>query len=502
MELLKPSHWVPKGEARWSPLIHAVLREFLGKFEPALLQELLEDQFALPTRCLPGARAVALASKCTAFHKVCQILARSPLIPKESRDLLVPLENLPPSAIPEAARLAARNTAAEHLKIKRSEVICEKIGRGSVADVFKIQSENPPKRIALKTLRADSGPRVRREAEILYQLAEECDDIATLVGPDFARSLADAIKEAARGLLREIDFAGESRHLKAAQLLYSENEAIRVPRDIGAKLENGIFMEFVNGFPLLENSLSQSERRNIARLLFRSVILEPLFSGQREAVFHGDPHAGNIRLAAGAQPGDYKVILLDWSQAGYLSKSLAQALVELCLACYDGRKPSPEMIGRVLESKLTPQRIPVPVGDNPLEQALEIIQLLAIEGSKVPSDLLLLRKSMLTLEGISLQLDPDFNPWRETLAYFGWVLASELPFRLLSASFPCLDSPSALRSGISTSALLARASDYFVHLHNFGLTQTRSLCDSLARQEEGTEDAASGFLENIPKGTQ
>jgi hypothetical protein len=60
-----------------------------------------------------------------------------------------------------------------------------------------------------------------------------------------------------------------------------------------------------------------------------------------------------------------------------------------------------------------------------LHAAFEIVQQLALQGHPVPLNLLLLRKSFLTLDGITRQLDPDFNAWLETLAYASGVFASE-----------------------------------------------------------------------------
>jgi predicted unusual protein kinase regulating ubiquinone biosynthesis (AarF/ABC1/UbiB family) len=71
-----------------------------------------------------------------------------------------------------------------------------------------------------------------------------------------------------------------------------------------------------------------------------------------------------------------------------------------------------------------------------LHTAFEIVQQLALQGLPVPLNLLLLRKSFLTLDGIMRQLDPDFNAWRETLAYASGVFASEAVVRTWSIPFP------------------------------------------------------------------
>ena len=98
--------------------------------------------------------------------------------------------------------------------------------------------------------------------------------------------------------------------------------------------------------------------------------------------------------------------------------------------------------------------LPQDAGD-PLHAAFEIVQQLALQGHPVPLNLLLLRKSFLTLDGITHQLDPDFNAWLETLAYASGVFASEAFVRTWSIQFPWLDRPDFYRSGLPTRTLAA-----------------------------------------------
>jgi hypothetical protein len=88
-----------------------------------------------------------------------------------------------------------------------------------------------------------------------------------------------------------------------------------------------------------------------------------------------------------------------------------------------------------------------------LRAAFEIVQELALQGHPVPLNLLLLRKSFLTLDGITCQLDPDFNAWLETVAYTAEVFASESAVRTWSIPFPWLDHPDFYRSGLPTRTL-------------------------------------------------
>jgi hypothetical protein len=82
-----------------------------------------------------------------------------------------------------------------------------------------------------------------------------------------------------------------------------------------------------------------------------------------------------------------------------------------------------------------------------LHTAFEIVQQLALQGHPVPLNLLLLRKAFLTLDGITRQLDPDFNAWLETLAYAFEVFSSEAVARTWGIQFPGSTGPISIVPG-------------------------------------------------------
>jgi ubiquinone biosynthesis protein len=456
VELLQPRAWIPPAHARWVPVIEAMLEAFLRQFDRAVLAQLLDDQRALPPSASAGARAARMAGELTALHKICQMLARNPRLPAEASAALAPLESLPPEAIPDRAlREAVALTGQRQLGFELDPE-SPKVARGSVADIFRFRDRTSEgNAIAFKTVRADSLLRIQKEAAILMRMAEDCPAVGAVAGPNFATALAEALRDAAGALLREIDFVAEAANLRDARAFYQLNRRIRVPAPIGLPFDRGIFMEFVESVPLLDAPLDSESRRDAARFVFRRLILDPLFSGLPESIFHADPHAGNLMVQT-QRRAPLTLVLLDWSQAGRLSAPLCRALIALCLYCVTGDEPSPEVLARLLESNQKSIRIALPqsTGD-PLHAAFEIVQQLALEGHPVPLNLLLLRKSFLTLDGITHQLDPDFNAWLETLAYASGVFASEAVVRAWSIQFPWLDRPDFYRSGLPTRMLAA-----------------------------------------------
>jgi ubiquinone biosynthesis protein len=456
VELLKPSDWIPSAHARWVPVIEALLQAFLRHFDPALLAQFLDHQRTLPPSASAAARAARMAGDLTALHKICQMLARNPRLPAEARAALAPLESLPPEAIPDKAARTAVALAAQAQPGFELDAENPKVARGSVADVFRFRDRTSESdAIAFKTVRADSLPRIQNEAALLLRMAKDLSALGVVAGPSFAAALAEALRDAAGALLREIDFVREAANLRDARAFYKLNNRIRVPATIGLPIDQGIFMEFIEAVPLLDAPLDCESRRDAALLIFRRLLLDPLFSGLSESIFHADPHAGNLMVQM-QKHGSLTLVLLDWSQAGRLSRPLRHALIALCLYCFTGDEPSPDILMRLLESNRRPIRIPLPEDAcDPLHAAFEIVQQLALQGHPVPLNLLLLRKSFLTLDGITRQLDPDFNTWLETLAYAAEVFASETAVRTWSIQFPWLDRPDFYRSGLPTRTLLA-----------------------------------------------
>ena len=168
--------------------------------------------------------------------------------------------------------------------------------------------------IAFNTVRADSLLRIQNEAAILMRMAKDYPAVGVVAGPNFAAALAEALRDAAGALLREIDFVGEAANLRDAGAFYQFNRRIRVPAAIGIPVDRGIFMEFVQGVPLLDAPLDYESRRDTARLVFRRLVLDPLFSGLPESIFHADPHAGNLMVQT-QKHAPLTLVLLDWSQA-------------------------------------------------------------------------------------------------------------------------------------------------------------------------------------------
>ena len=68
-----------------------------------------------------------------------------------------------------------------------------------------------------------------------------------------------------------------SKDKDTAVLVYKFSRRIRIPAIIRIPVDRRIFMEFVGGVPLLDAPLDYESRRDAARLVFRRLVLDPLF---------------------------------------------------------------------------------------------------------------------------------------------------------------------------------------------------------------------------------
>jgi ubiquinone biosynthesis protein len=138
----------------------------------------------------------------------------------------------------------------------------------------------------------------------------------------------------------------------------------------------------------------------------------PLFSSTQDALFHGDPHAGN--LLYNNKTGE--LVILDWALRERLSREQRRhlALLFLMVSLRDPVGTSSEVLalsqrriritsprGRRVRESVAKFLNEMPASRMPSgADAMRLLERVAIEGVKFPSSLIMLSKVMFTLEGI------------------------------------------------------------------------------------------------------
>jgi len=181
-------------------------------------------------------------------------------------------------------------------------------------------------------------------------------------------------------------------------------------------------MERMYGFPVSQVDVLREAGIDIPKLAENGV---EIFYTQvfRDGFFHADMHPGNVQVAANGQ-----YIALDFGIMGSLTDSdkhyLAQNFIaffrrdykrvaEVHIEC--GWAPAETRVDE-LESAI--RAVCEPIFDRPLREVsfgrvlLRLFQTSRRFGIEVQPQLVLLQKTLLNVEGLGLQLDPELDLWK------------------------------------------------------------------------------------------
>ncbi|MBG0777475.1 MAG: AarF/ABC1/UbiB kinase family protein [Desulfovibrionaceae bacterium] len=275
-------------------------------------------------------------------------------------------------------------------------------------------------RVALKILKPGIRKVVDADLGILRQVAEALQGRVEALA---AYDLPAIVDELGEMLLRELDLTRELRGMRAARLNLRGTRRVFVPRVYGEHSTHGLLvMERVEGVHLgaamagEEHGLSREDRRELARTGLSAIIRQILEDG----FFHADPHPGNILLCP-----DGRMALLDWGMTGRLTRRLRNQLVDLVWAMAER---DAESAARVLcdmarpcrrEADAALERDVLEVLDLTVGVELESVSLgqvmLAVSGLlrrhglRMPPDLAVMIKALVTAEGTARMLYPELD---------------------------------------------------------------------------------------------
>lgn len=312
------------------------------------------------------------------------------------------------------------------------EIIEQELGH-PIDSIFKEFSETPlaaasigqvhygvlqtGEKVAVKIQRPNITQMIETDLEILHDialLAEQRLDWAAHYG------VRDIVDEFSKSLREEIDYTVEGRNSERIANQFVDNPKVRIPKvywDFTTK--KVLTMEFVEGTKVNEEDKLQQlgiDKKVLAKRIIDSLLHQILIDGY----FHGDPHPGNIL----ALPND-AIIFLDFGMVGKLTPEMKYHLASLVIALM--RKSTEDIIKSIQNMGIVPDNInlpalrgdidklnekyvDVPLSQTSLGQVVNDLFIVAFRHSiRIPSDLTLLGKTLLTMEGIVVKLDPEIS---------------------------------------------------------------------------------------------
>lgn len=351
------------------------------------------------------------------FVKFGQILSlRGDLLPAE---LIKELEKLQDSVAPvsfEEIMGVLQKALKKPLDQIFSLIDEEPLAAGSLAQVHRavLKDENVP--VALKIRRPDIVRTVEVDLQILEGAAPIlCEHL------EFARTydFINLVKELKRALLRELNFTLEARNMQIVSQALSGEKDVIIPQVYEDYTRSSVLtMDLIEGVKLKHlQPENVEEREQLAKIGIRLVVKQVLENG----FFHADPHPGNFLIV-----DEREVCLLDWGVVGILPSETRYEMVELIGAIVDKEAEKVlDVLVALTEANVTEinERLllrdileilhlyhSVTVGKLDLGQLLmDLNNMLRTHHIKLPSDLALMFKAMVTVEGTARQIYPELD---------------------------------------------------------------------------------------------
>jgi len=344
---------------------------------------------------------------------------------------------LPQSFIEELSKLQDEVAPVEMTKIR--EVVEKNTGKpiqetfsnfdetplaaASLSQVHRAVLKKDGRVAAVKVQRPDIRSKIKTDLDILAAVAGKLDE---RVEDLKAYDLPNLVRVIKRMLLRELDFKREARNMKIARSYADEKSGVYIPEVYEDHCtEQLLVMEYVLGTSLKDfrtEALASPEA--LARKGLHFAVKQIL----RDGFFHADPHPGNILITE-----EENICLLDWGMAGRLSERDRHELIDLLKSVVD--KDGEAMV----QALLRVSRSDVSMDQRSLERELldildfyysmpikeidigrlllTITELLRTYDLRLPSDLVIMIKALVTAEGTARYLYPDLDIISEAREY-------------------------------------------------------------------------------------
>ncbi len=368
------------------------------------------------------------------FVKLGQIVSTRPdIIPP---DVIAELQKLQDS-VPPFDSAEARAIIEEQLGAPIDEVFTDFIDKplasASIAQVHraKLKTDEGSAEVVVKVQRPNIRNTIERDIDLLYWFAHA---VERAIPESQTYNPVELVREFDRSITAELDFVQEAENAERFAKNFEANPNVKFPGvHRSASGKKVLTLEFLDGRKIDAALAGGVDGKKLARNSVE-VVINMIFD---HGFFHADPHPGNILILG---PPETPVIgMLDLGLVGNLSPVMRDRAIDMMVAAvredmdgladalYSIGKPTRKVDMAAFRGDVTMlSRKYLGKSIKEIEMAGLIHDLVggAIKhGIDMPPDFLLVGKSLMTIEGIGRQLDPDLDVFAEVKPHFLRLLA-------------------------------------------------------------------------------
>lgn len=351
------------------------------------------------------------------FVKLGQILStRRDMFPQDVLDELAKLQNdVAPVPFADIREIVEQQLdgSLEELFESFQEVPLAAASIGQVHMAHLLSGEE----VAVKVQRPNIEQTMMLDLEILQYVAQLME---AKIARAKAIGIAQMIDEFAVSLRQELDYRVEGRNGERIARQFIGDETIHIPAIFWPQSTSKVLtMEMVRGVKVNHVEELQAQHTNLSMIAERlaNAMLTQIFD---YGYFHGDPHPGNIYVL----PNNV-VALLDFGMIGRLTEDMKYEFSALLY--YAQRKNARRMVGvfermQLIQEETNRAKFTQDLQDfiddhydvtlDTLDVSALLNEVMAIANRHqiaMPSDMTILGKALLTIEGVIHDLDPQFK---------------------------------------------------------------------------------------------
>ena len=378
--------------------------------------------------------------------------------------------NVPPDPS-EGARATVKEDLGAPISTLFAKFEDEPLAAASIAQVYAATLHDGSS-VVVKILRPGILEKVTTDLEIVQGLAELLERHSPTLRPYQPVAI---VRQFRRTLLRETDFTYERRNLEEFAANFADDPTVHIPvvyRQLSSK--RVLTMERLFGISGTDQAKLEGSGQDLNEFATRgaNMYLEMVF---RDALYHADPHPGNLMMLPGGVVG-----VLDCGMVGRIDEELREDVESLLFAIVE--HDSAHVTEMVLRLGAVPPDCPRgrlrldlddflsdyighSLNDINVGAALSnLVEIISRHHILLPPPLAMLLKTLILLEGTSRRFSPDISIAELIRSYY----------------------PSIVRRRLSPRTLLSKTRRVYRDWERLLGMLPRDLSDLMARMREGT----------------